>query len=753
MTKNALFALLALLCAACPGQTIASRRYAERTPYQYQFGPLLALAPFNQTPNYAGGTTTQLQPSGLITSDNTCASATNFAVLEQTSPAATFSVASDVCTVATGSSGGVYVLGDANSSFSVPSAFISVQINTAGSYEFGPVLSNATGSIYLMADLYNSTSCNLVLYDGSYNNITLSACTAPGAGGYVGLSLVGNDACMWISTNGTNWTVTGCGSTSSVYNFETVGNLTGFKAGVRVTAVSTTWKFQNLASGLFGATAVRDFSLVTYPDGRPYINGPTAYFTGSSLDPDGATYDGVYTLNVGTNALTEIGEIWNNRGGALVGDCASHLIYDPGTVGYRYFVGGWGTGSNQTFYEGFARSSIDPLAGGVVTVAATTQLTTAPGFDAHAICSAWNYSTNACANWLDVSISSTPYIYTSTADPSANTWTAIGTAGGNLWEGGRWLRTATGPGGVSYIVATGGDSLADLRSYETMSKSAVAGINLDEYPLPGGFRNAPHPQFFTYGNTAYFVTFDDTASNLTSGTTDSMGNLGLATAPRYGAQTNWPEFVGAAAGFSGGTSVTSQSTSATINVAAGDLIVGMCRGGNGATTSFAASSSPANTFTMEALNLISTGAGTGADEGFYSFATSTGATTFTCTVGPSQLYVGITVLVYTPGFLTTTDYIAYQNQLGVSLPTYTSGSFSTTARGLVVICADGLFGSQFTPGLIGPFIPGGSFGMTEGSPACEATATTGAQASITASVGAGVSNTPAQWGGIVFSFK
>jgi hypothetical protein len=766
--------LLLLIAAPCLAQwsNPANRRYAEKTPLQYTFGPLTAVAPFNNAPNFSTATTAGLQPSGLIISNNTFTSTGNFSVLEQTSPATTFSVASNVGTI-TSTANSVYLLGDSAVSFTAPTVFSQIEITSNGdtNSEFGLTISNASGSTYVMADMYHSSNCNLVVYTGgSYQNIQLTSCSLPSTPWYLGLSLTGNYACFWQSTNGSTWTAYACGGTASYYNFQTSGNLSGFTAAIRVVSSSSTpWKVSNWKTGAFGGVSVRDVSLVTYADGRPYMQGSVAYFTASTCSPGGGAassycYDGVYTYDVIAGTLAEIGEIWNTRSGVLEGDLASHLVYDPGNGNYRYMVGGWGNNSlPPTYYGAWAKSSIDPLAGGISLLTATTTMSL-PGsgtsrWDAHFACSQWNYSAGTCGKWIvgysvnDCSAVQGAY---SASDPSANSWTSIGsvTPGTGCIEGTRILRTATtsGSAGVTYDFASGYDSNSENRAFTAYSQSAFGSLGNLNAQIPGGAQNVAHPQIFSYGNTEYFVSFDDVLWKTTS---ESMGNWVLATAPKYSTATNWPEFAsGANAGrFTSGSSASIQS--GTISVANGDWVVAVCRGGTTSVSSVGISSSTGiGTFTNLGINIISSGSGTGWDNGFYVKATASASVTLTCTPNVSSTFISITPMVFHPGFTTTVDYTnSAANQTGSTLAVYTSPSFSTTAAGLIIVCADGFFGATtVVPGFIGPYAAAFATGVATGGAVCESTVTPSAESGITANAG-NIAGNSAQWAGTIFSFK
>ncbi|MDE3062594.1 MAG: hypothetical protein KGJ51_05995, partial [Acidobacteriota bacterium] len=161
------------------------------------------------------------------------------------------------------------------------------------------------------------------------------------------------------------------------------------------------------------------------------------------------------------------------------------------------------------------------------------------------------------------------------------------------------------------------------------------------------------------------------------------------------------------------------------------------------------SSASVGTFTGIGFNTLST---SGYDEGFYTFATTGGSSTFTCTPNASSTFQGIVAMVFHPASLTTLDTSSHSTQSGTS-NLFTSAAFSTTAKGLVVVCGEGLFGgSLFEPGFIGPYASGPSAGTQSNGAACESVATPSAQSGITATMGWGAA-TAGMWGGAVMAFK
>lgn len=205
-----------------------------------------------------------------------------------------------------------------------------------------------------------------------------------------------------------------------------------------------------------------------------------------------------------------------------------------------------------------------------------------------------------------------------------------------------------------------------------------------------------------------------------------------------------PTFVASANNFS--SSSTTVMTSSALTITSGDIVAFYCRGGNNA--SFTASSSPSNTIASLPLRQPSPA---GSGQMFYVLGAVSGSTTFTCTQSISSAFQGISVVQYHPGSITAEDSTNSFSQIGASSGSFTSSSFSTSSRGLVILCADASFASgNFTAGLIGGV---SSTLRTTASwfPPCEDRITTTSLSSVTAAVSTATGS--GTWTGAVLIFK
>ena len=193
--------------------------------------------------------------------------------------------------------------------------------------------------------------------------------------------------------------------------------------------------------------------------------------------------------------------------------------------------------------------------------------------------------------------------------------------------------------------------------------------------------------------------------------------------------------------------ITTISTASPLNVTAGDLLFVVCRASGNVWT---ATSSPSNTFTA-----AGTAAATLADfNGYYSFGSAGGSTTFTCS-GSNANFASMIVLEYHPGFLTTLD--TSTSSSGSFGPSTAPGtpSFNTAAQGLIIACTtidnDHI---TFTAGSIGSgsatLRQTSDANVSTGNAGCEDTMPLSGQAAIHGSMTISASQ---NWEGFAAAFK
>jgi hypothetical protein len=192
-------------------------------------------------------------------------------------------------------------------------------------------------------------------------------------------------------------------------------------------------------------------------------------------------------------------------------------------------------------------------------------------------------------------------------------------------------------------------------------------------------------------------------------------------------------------------------TSPALTLTAGDFVFVACRTGT-STTTITATSTPANTFTR------SSGTGTaslGTIQTSWSFGVAAGSTTFTCTPAGTGPFQNMVVLEYHPGFLTTIDSQVGSSGSGTGT-TITSASFSTAAKGLIIMCVTTNAGNHMTAGTIGSGsatlreVSDGIGTNTAANTGCEDSITAASQSTITGTL---TLNASENWVSTVNSFK
>jgi hypothetical protein len=105
----------------------------------------------------------------------------------------------------------------------------------------------------------------------------------------------------------------------------------------------------SVEAGYWGRAGVRDPHVVTYADGTPYIEENKLYLTltNAGLDFFSTAHWGVYTLDLSMDytspdALEEVGKLFVEREGKVMGDHAGHIVYDDAAAGFLIGVSTWG---------------------------------------------------------------------------------------------------------------------------------------------------------------------------------------------------------------------------------------------------------------------------------------------------------------------------------------------------------------------------------------------------------------------------
>lgn len=680
MKRLGLFALaVLLLCAgsrtsAQVGAVASVRR--EKNPWQYSFGAFSTLLSFTGSSN-----NDTLIPPSLQSTVNDFSSTSSFSVTRGGTPP-TFTVSGNVGTLSSsGTVGATY--GSTGSSFASPLAFVTLTINqtgttTGGSYNnIGVSIVSATSSVELDAT-YNQKSgaCSIVLdQSGTDHTLSSTSCTPPAGTWKIGLSLVGNQATTWLY-NGTGWAPEGTGSTSAYYNFETNGNMTGLMAGMffyTQNATITSWQISNLNTGLPGGVGIRDVAPVTLPDGRIYFNGTNMYATGYLWTAGGSGLGsscGVFEINPSAATAAQIGSIMLNRGTATYPDDCDGMVYDP-TSGKQYLnMGTWSTDSTstvQTWYTETLISNDDLLGSGIHVVGGNFLVsfagTTTGTYDTRMFCDQWNYSAGTCSHWLMHYVgSSVLKMVESSSDPSANSWSAVGSAVSGEWNA--MNRVSSGSNQVKYFHIAG---LGPGTDNETVFDSTVAQVGWLNLSTVGvGMNLVP------FGNTMYIVSYN--------GGSFTGGDLLITSSPRY---TGIPAFELASVPESGSAAIASISSS-TVSVDKGRIIAVTCRAGALASGTISVSSVPSASWG----NAVSLPGTSTSSPMVMAYATAPAdRMSFTCTPSSSAGYQSMSAFeIPNATGLDPNASATWSGQTTTAATSLTSGSFSTTNASTGILC-------------------------------------------------------------------
>lgn len=799
-----------LLGLAAWGQVFsASRRYAERTPLQYQYGPVrpavasstcnsvtYSLAALAGQQTSAGAPTagypiTCIQPTALLTDANEFASTSNFTQLVVSS-GATFTATGGTGTFATGATAANTIsVTSTASSMSLPNQIVSVEIasyDTQSFFElaFSSPNTGGSGRNAFICGYNPHTGLGFINAEsnGSSTSGPTVSITAPTAPFYMACSINGPVTTLWIGSStslvpvlNANMASTLNPITAAYSTYQTAMQL------VNSTGSASTWTFAHLYMGMFGGTGVVGIRPIVYADGRPYMRGSTmffvaqqeggSYFGGSSAVAGYGGIAGIYSYDLVAQTLTLMSVIAVTLPSSAGVDPqgGGGIIYDPPSGTESYIVQNANSSASliSPMYATQLIATDDWLGSGKShTTPAATAISTLNPTDGtlhpFMVCSQWSYSSSTCGLWqasyADIQSTTTPdqslpAAGTSTSAPSSNAFTTLfaDSTNGDM-EGTFINRTATGSTGRSLYQV-----MVSEFSY------TFTGVAEDTIDLPQAYLGStnvgriqvssprspivpPSPAPLSYGNTEYYLS--------SAGPTQYGGGVpAVATAPKYSAQTNWPIIDQGGTGANTGT--VSSTTSNSFPFSSGDWIVAYCAGVGGSTPASAAitSSLSIGSFTSDLFQITT---GNDFQQLSHVKATAGGSSTFTCTPNVSSAQLYIVVLAIKPGFTTTTDLITAANDATTGT-LYTSPTFSTTAEGIIVSCVrlhgNSMTNFEWTPGLIGPFLEGQGLGTTQNTQ-CSMAVTDAAQTSITAN--RGLTGSGASWGitsidGAIISFK
>jgi hypothetical protein len=139
---------------------------------------------------------------------------------------------------------------------------------------------------------------------------------------------------------------------ASILDMRDPAVLRRFHYGFGARADTGTIALDSVLAGYWGKAGVRDPHVVTWADGTPFIQDGKVYLTltCAGLGFFQFAHWGVFTLDLtdtSPNALQQVGQIFWERGGVIVGDHAGHIVYDETIGAFRILVSNWGTFSGN----------------------------------------------------------------------------------------------------------------------------------------------------------------------------------------------------------------------------------------------------------------------------------------------------------------------------------------------------------------------------------------------------------------------
>lgn len=363
----------------------------------------------------------------------------------------------------------------------------------------------------------------------------------------IGMAIVCNSVTGWVKYGGV-WHY--AGSHAAPVDFTTPSVLSTFHPGFDVWCPNTGYTIQvaNLTVGRFGAYGMRDNELVTHQDGTPYNpSGNVVLFTASTSDPASGSYIGLYSVDLGTFALTQIGVIMVARGGKVLPDVNCHIVLmNDGTA--KVITATWANGFGGVILPQLTVLPNQAILAGstVLTPSATLNL---PGLltGAYGAYDAYLVFNAATSLWMlaysitpTTNFTGSPFYAALATSPDLVTWTLVGadtTRPG--YEGTRIFQV----NGAFYVLAGGPAGTGNAALVYNASMVFQGNLNA---VFNGGAQTQPHPMAFPLGNFFYLITFDNTEAN--PGVSFTWGNFILERAPRFSSSQAAARYIGTVRG-------------------------------------------------------------------------------------------------------------------------------------------------------------------------------------------------------------
>ncbi len=198
----------------------------------------------------------------------------------------------------------------------------------------------------------------------------------------------GTGGSVYIDTGNGPMRILSVTLTASTLDLTTTATLASYgatftgKADATGTSTISLTRFQ---SGYLGSVGISDHWWVRNLDGSPYTTGggTVAYFTAdqaglsalSGLDAFANTHCGVYSIDLTTLAITEVGKIFFSRNSHLYGDAATQILWDAGNSRWSVLHGSYGDWAANHFLDVLYATSASDLTSGAHVLTDTSTIT------------------------------------------------------------------------------------------------------------------------------------------------------------------------------------------------------------------------------------------------------------------------------------------------------------------------------------------------------------------------------------------
>jgi hypothetical protein len=342
----------------------------------------------------------------------------------------------------------------------------------------------------------------------------------------LGMSLVGNSVCVWTDT-GAGWTRRGRRVISAEPRTASMTGLKPFFGASKSGSGSSSFTFDNLRAGRFGAVGMRDASWITTAAGAPIDFAGKPRATVTCADPSGVGYLGVVEVDPTAGSVRQVGLIMAGRDSGIWNDLSGHVC-DTGAV-WQLLNATWGNGFGGVLKVQRTVTATNITEGAHVVTGSDLALPNVPGgtggaYDPFTVLFGGEW-------WVGYSIvDPTSFVgenfYIALARTSDwTTWTAVGTDPTRQQvEASRLVVT----NGTDLWLIGGGRGRQPI--YDEALTFVANALTVD-VALVTSTQTQPWPTIGAWGDEWLMLTFDNTIS--TGEAAFAWGDLWLYRAPRY----------------------------------------------------------------------------------------------------------------------------------------------------------------------------------------------------------------------------